>query len=101
MLDEISALDALFGVSELIVTTVWCGSDIYLRALMTWSFLYCGVPGLYLRFVNVGHAERSPKQWRVEVVGALTVNAVLTCIDRRCVRWDLVVWGVVFLAVRR
>lgn len=46
MLDEISALDAPFGAVELIVTTVWCGSDIYLRALMRWLVPVLGVPGL-------------------------------------------------------
>ena len=54
-----------------------------------------------MRLANVGRAVKFPKWWLVEGVGALTVNAVLTCIDRRCVRWDLVVWGVVFLVVRR
>lgn len=55
-----------------------------------------------MRLANVGRAVKFPEQWLVEVcwrVGMLM--HVFMRIDRCCVSWDLVVWGVVFLAVRR
>ena len=52
-----------------------------------------------MRLANVGRAVKFPKQWLVE--GCWLLMHVFMRIDRCCVSWDLVVWGVVFLAVRR
>ena len=102
MLDEISPLVTPLVVIDLMVITVGCGSDIYLRALMRWL-----VPVLRSsRSISVS-CERRPCSEvsravaHRSVLGVLTVNAVLTCIDKCCARWDLVVWGVVFFAARR